>query len=78
MTERFQTSVTSEITMGAEDVGLLMTDVPGAFWFIGSANSERGLDYGHHHPRFDIDETVLQIGAEVLARSVASYVCVNG
>ncbi len=77
VTERFKTSVTPEITMGAEDVGLLMTDVPGAFWFIGSANAERGLDYGHHHPRFDIDETVLQIGAEVLARSVASYVCMN-
>ena len=78
LTERFQTTVSTEITMGAEDVGLLMTDVPGAFWFVGSANAERGLDYGHHHPRFDIDETVLQVGAEVLARSIASYVCVNG
>ena len=29
----------------------------------------RGLVHGHHHPRFDVDEACLAIGAEVLLRT---------
>jgi len=61
-------------TMGAEDVGMFMGDVPGCFFFVGSANAEKGLDYPHHHPRFDFDEQALIIGASVLAQAAASYV----
>jgi amidohydrolase len=42
----------NERTMGAEDMGYFMEDIPGMFFFVGSANSEMELDYGHHHPAF--------------------------
>jgi amidohydrolase len=58
----------------SEDVGLLMSDVPGCFFFVGSANAGRGLDFPHHNPRFDIDEDALPIGVAILADAVASYV----
>jgi amidohydrolase len=60
-------------TMGAEDVSELMTDVPGCYFFVGSANHERDLSFPHHHPRFDIDEDVLALGVGLLATAVASY-----
>lgn len=61
-------------TMGGEDMSFFMTDVPGMFFFVGSANEARGLNYGHHHPQFDIDEDALPLGAALLATAVAEYV----
>lgn len=61
-------------TMGSEDVSLFMDDIPGCYFFVGSANTERGLDFPHHNPRFDIDEASLTIGAAILAEAAASFV----
>ncbi len=69
--DAIQTEIRS---MFAEDVAFLMQDIPGAFFFVGSANSERGLDYGHHHPRFDFDEAALPLAVTLMASAVAAYV----
>lgn len=61
-------------TMGGEDMAFLMDDIPGMFFFVGSANSERGLDYGHHHPRFDFDEEALPLGVALLSAAIGEYV----
>lgn len=61
-------------TMAAEDVASFLNRVPGVFFFVGSADSARGLDYGHHHPRFDFDEDMLVTGAALLAEAVAAHV----
>jgi amidohydrolase len=53
-------------TMGSEDFSSMMRDIPGCFFFIGSANAEKGLDAPHHHPRFDIDEDVLPRAAALM------------
>ncbi len=63
-----------ERTMGSEDMARLMDDIPGCYFFVGSSNAERGMDYPHHNPRFDIDEESLIIGATVLAEAAASFV----
>ncbi len=63
-----------ERTMGAEDMGYLMDDVPGLFMFVGAANSELGTDYPHHHPKFNIDEDVLPLSVALMSRAVAAYV----
>ena len=59
---------TSFRTMGSEDMSFLMQDIPGCFIFIGSANQEKGFTYGHHHPKFDIDETCLPEAIALLAQ----------
>jgi amidohydrolase len=64
----------NERTMGSEDVGLFMNDIPGMYFFVGSANHERGLNYAHHHPRFDFDEDVLPWSVSLMAAAVADYV----
>ncbi len=62
-------------TMAAEDMSYFLDAVPGTFFFVGSANAEKGLDYPHHHPRFDIDdEAVLPLAVKLLAAAVAAYV----
>jgi amidohydrolase len=54
-------------TMGSEDMAFVLRQVPGCFFFVGSANAERGLNAPHHHPRFDIDESVLPKAAALMA-----------
>ncbi len=59
------------LTMGAEDMAFMMEEVPGCYFFVGSANSEKGLDYDHHHPKFDIDEAALPKAAALMAAAAA-------
>ncbi len=60
-------------TMGGEDFSAFLRKVPGCFIAIGSRNVSRGLIYGHHHPRFDVDEQCLAIGADVLLRTTRRF-----
>ncbi|MBE9222420.1 amidohydrolase [Cyanobacterium stanieri LEGE 03274] len=57
-------------TMGGEDMSFFLQKVPGCYFFLGSANAEKGLNFPHHHPRFDFDETALSLGVEMFARCV--------
>jgi amidohydrolase len=66
---------TDERTMGSEDAAFFMREVPGCYFFLGSANPERGLNAPHHNPRFDFDEDVLPIGVAVLMHALAHYLC---
>ena len=58
------------VTMGSEDFAFILEKIQGCFFFIGSANPEKGLDASHHHPKFDIDETVLPEGAALMSASI--------
>lgn len=50
---------TGYLTMGAEDMAFMQEKVPGCYFFVGSNDRVRHLDYGHHHPKFDFDEQAL-------------------
>jgi amidohydrolase len=60
-------------TMGGEDMSFFLQAVPGCYFFLGSANPELGLDFPHHHPRFDFDETALALGVEIFSRCVEAF-----
>ena len=53
-------------TMVSEDMAYLMEKIPGCYIMVGSANAEKGLNFGHHHPRFNFDETVLPNAVAVM------------
>ncbi|MGB3306223.1 MAG: amidohydrolase [Thermomicrobiales bacterium] len=59
--------------MGGEDFSYFLEQRPGAYFFVGSKNEEKGLIWGHHHPKFDIDEESLAIGIEATVGTVFSY-----
>ena len=50
--------------MGAEDM---------SYFFVGSRNEEKGFKWGHHHPKFDIDEEALGHGLTAMAMNVLTY-----
>jgi amidohydrolase len=58
------------LTMGAEDMAFMQEKVPGCYFFVGSNDKSRHLDYGHHHPKFDFDEQAL-VHASALMASAA-------
>ncbi len=60
-------------TMGGEDMSFFLEAVPGCYFFLGSANPDKGLAYPHHHPRFNFDEAVLATGVEIFARCVEKF-----
>ncbi len=55
------------LTMGAEDMAFMQERLPGCYFFVGSNNKEKHLDYGHHHPKFDFDEEALPSAAALMA-----------
>jgi amidohydrolase len=60
-------------TMGAEDMAFIMQKLPGCFFFIGSANPDKGLNAPHHHPHFDFDERALVHAAALIAGAAWDY-----
>jgi amidohydrolase len=60
-------------TMISEDMAFLMERVPGCYFLVGSSNPEKGLNYGHHHPRFDFDEAALPRASALMAATLLEY-----
>jgi amidohydrolase len=65
------------VTMGSEDFAYILDKVPGCYFFIGSANAEKGLDAAHHHPKFDFDEVVLPRAAALMSAVVINLLSVK-
>jgi amidohydrolase len=53
--------------MGAEDFSYMAREVPGAMFMLGAQIGEEHRP--HHNPTFDLDESVLPVGAAVLAET---------
>jgi amidohydrolase len=53
-------------TMVSEDMAFIMEKARGCYIMVGSANTAKGLSYGHHHPRFDFDEDALPQAAALI------------
>jgi amidohydrolase len=60
-------------TMGGEDMSYFLERVPGCYFFLGTRNEARGLTHPHHSPRFDIDESALAAGVEIMTRVIKRY-----
>ena len=56
----------------ADDMSEFLLARPGCYFLMGSANAARGLDFPHHHPRFDFDEACLAPAVEIMGRAVLS------
>ena len=59
--------------MGAEDFSYFLLEKPGCFFNVGCRNEERGIVWGHHHPKFDVDEESLGHGVSVMTNTVLKY-----
>jgi amidohydrolase len=59
-------------TMGSEDFSFLAQGIPSCYIFVGSSNPEKGLDFGHHHPRFNVDEACLPYAVAMMAKGAVT------
>ena len=57
----------TEIRMGAEDFGYYTQIVPGCFYRLGVRNEAQGIIHNVHTPKFNIDESSIEIGIGVMA-----------
>ena len=56
------------VTVG-DDVACYLERVPGCYFLVGAGDASGRPVAPHHHPEFDIDETCLPVGVEVLSRA---------
>ncbi len=61
-------------TMASEDMGYILEEIPGCYFFVGGGNAAKGFTYPHHHPKFDFDERAMIDGVALMAQAVANYV----
>ena len=66
-------SETPERLTASEDFALVAQKVPSAYLTIGTGRAEDGYRYGNHHPKVLYDESVLPLGAAVLAGCGARF-----
>ena len=62
-----------DLLMVSEDMSEFLNRIPGCFYLVGSMNEARGLTWGHHTSKFDIDEDALAVGIETMTRTVLTY-----
>ncbi len=59
-----------EPVMGGEDFSYYLEKTEGAFFFVGVGNGQPYTSYPHHHPQFDLDETGLKYGVQIMGRTI--------
>ena len=61
-----QNVVEPYLTMGGEDFSYFSNQVPGCFFFLGSApKNQKLMNTPHHCSHFDIDENAMLIGSSI-------------
>ncbi len=68
-----ETNVIAGRDMASEDMGHFLEEIPGCYFFVGSAGETEELRYPHHHPRFNFDERALPVGVATMATAAAAY-----
>ena len=69
--------LTGPRVMASEDFSEFTHRVPSTFFFVGCGDESTGKDAAHHHPRFDIDERSLPLGAEMLSLAALRWLEAN-
>lgn len=57
----------TEVRMGSEDFGFYTQKIPGCFFRLGVMNIDKGIVAGVHTPKFNIDESAIEIGMGMMA-----------
>lgn len=65
-----ENAVDLPIRLTAEDFSFYAQEVPACFFRIGVRNEEKGITFGVHHPRFDIDAEALKTGMQLMSLAV--------
>ena len=67
------TEIIDNQTIASEDFSEFSARVPGVFVFLGAGSPDARKTVSHHHPEFDIDETVLPKGVELFVQGARDF-----
>lgn len=59
--------------MGGEDFAHFLLARPGCFFRVGTRNEARDIVYGHHHPKFDVEEDGMAPGIATTVETALRY-----
>lgn len=62
-----------EPRMGGEDFAYYLQEAPGTFLFLSNPKPVQGEVYGHHHPKFDVDEGLFYMGASAFVQIALDF-----
>lgn len=68
-----ESKIVEHRSMAGEDFAAYAKRVPSAFIFVGTGNPEKGSDFPHHSPRFNVDEETMPVGVELFVRTALRY-----
>jgi amidohydrolase len=68
-----ESQVVDHRSMAGEDFAAYAKRVPSAFVFVGTGDPEKGTDYPHHSPNFNIDEDTMPTGVELFVRTALRF-----
>jgi amidohydrolase len=57
------------IRLTSEDFAFYSQEIPTCFYRLGVGNKEKGITFGVHHPRFDVDDRCFEIGIRTLSKA---------
>lgn len=60
-------------TSASEDFSYMAKHRPGCFLFLGAGTKDDGLPYMNHHPKFNINEDCLEVGAKIHVATVLEF-----
>ena len=58
---------------GGDDFAYFLEQKPGIYAMIGGRNEAKGCNWGHHHPKFDIDEDAFCRGTAMFVQMTLDY-----
>lgn len=59
--------------LAGDDFAYMAQRVPACYIFLGAGNDSKGIIHPSHHPRFDIDEDCLPVGAALLSLAALKF-----
>jgi amidohydrolase len=65
--------IDARLGLGGEDFAYFSLERPGCFFRAGTRNEERGIVWGHHHPRFDVEEEGFAAGIGTMVQTAIDY-----
>ncbi len=63
----------AEPLMGGEDFSYYLYEAPGTFLFLSNPANIEGSFHGHHHPKFDVDESLFYMGTASFVQVALDY-----
>ena len=61
-------------SMGADDFAFFLEEIPGAYYYLGSGNKEKGWTAPIHNENFMVDEECIKVGVHMQVKTIIGLI----